>query len=128
MDPAWVSERIASVDLPVIGAVTCHEQAIRALRRAMNALSTAAVTAIESVGDCYEAVADPDDPNGPLTARAFGAAIDLNPATNDEGGPAGSAAQAHQRDGESGLRVGRRGRVPAGCPVPMEPRRRSLTG
>ncbi|HYJ60344.1 MAG TPA: M15 family metallopeptidase [Actinomycetota bacterium] len=87
VDPAWVSERIASVDLPVIGAVTCHEQAIRALRRAMNALSTAAVTAIESVGDCYEAVADPDDPNGPLTARAFGAAIDLNPATNDEGDP-----------------------------------------
>lgn len=87
VDPSWVGEHIASVDLPVIGGVTCHEQAIRALRRAMNGLGQAAVTAIQSVGDCYEAVADPDDPDGPFTARAFGAAIDLNPATNDEGDP-----------------------------------------
>ena len=43
--------------------------------------------AVTDVGDCYEAVIDPDDPNGPLTSRAFGASLTLNAAENDDGDP-----------------------------------------
>jgi hypothetical protein len=86
VDPAWVSQRIATHDVPVIGSVTCHEQALRALRRAMDdLLGTGRADLVQGVGDCYEAVADPGDPDGPLTAKAFGGAIELNPATNAPG-------------------------------------------
>mgnify|MGYP003406485471 CR=1 FL=1 len=34
VDPAWVSEHITTRDLPVLGEVTCHTQASRALQRA----------------------------------------------------------------------------------------------
>lgn len=88
VDPDWVTEHITSRDVPVIGEVTCHIQAIRALTRAMNALIESGNTdKVQTVGDCYEAVADPDDPDGPLNARAFGGAIRINPATNDDGDP-----------------------------------------
>ena len=41
-------------------------------------------TAGDREGD-YDPVADPTDPDGPLTAKAFGAAIQLNRGTNQPG-------------------------------------------
>src|SRR5207247_511325 len=40
---------------------------------------------VSSAGICYDPVADPTDPDGPLTAKAFGAAIQLNRGTNQPG-------------------------------------------
>jgi hypothetical protein len=89
VDPAWVQEHIESQELPVVGTLTCHADALAAIRRAMKKLlEDGDEDAVTDVGDCYEAIADPDDPNGPLTSRAFGASLSLNPAENDDGDPA----------------------------------------
>lgn len=88
VDPTWVQEHIESREVPVLGTLTCHEEALAALVRAMRKLVAAGnEDTITEVGDCYEAIADPEDPNGPLNSRAFGAAIDLNEADNAPGDP-----------------------------------------
>lgn len=88
VDPDWVSEHITTRDVDIIGEVTCHPEVLRALQKAMAALTASGdADTVQSIGECYEAVIDPADPDGPLNARAFGAAIDLNPTTNHEGDP-----------------------------------------
>jgi hypothetical protein len=86
VDPAWVQEHVESQDLPIVGALTCHTQALAAIRRAMRSLvASGDEGTVSDVGDCYEAVIDPEDPNGPLTSRAFGASLSLNVASNGDG-------------------------------------------
>ena len=83
IDPAWVQTHIASEDLPVLHTVTCDTEVLDLLRRAMNQLASAGHSSdVSSAGTCYVPVADPTDPDGPLTAKAFGAAIELNRGTN----------------------------------------------
>jgi hypothetical protein len=86
IDPAWVQTHIASEDLPVLHTVTCDTEVLDLLRRAMNQLASAGHSSdVSSAGLCYDPVADPTDPDGPLTAKAFGAAIELNRGTNVPG-------------------------------------------
>jgi hypothetical protein len=86
IDPAWVQTHIASEDLPVLHTVTCDTDVLNLLRRAMNQLGSAGhASDVSSAGTCYDPVADPTDPDGPLTAKAFGAAIELNRGTNVPG-------------------------------------------
>jgi len=86
IDPAWVQAHVASEDLPLLHTVTCDIAVLDLLRRAMNQLqSTGHASDVSSAGICYDPVADPTDPDGPLTAKAFGAAIQLNRGTNQPG-------------------------------------------
>jgi hypothetical protein len=56
------------------------------LKQAMRAITDAGASgAITDVGACFDPVASPDDPSGPLTAAAWGASILLNPAGNAPG-------------------------------------------
>ena len=88
IDPTWVQEHIASQTLPILGTVTCHAKALGYLAETMNELLAAdRASTITDVGPCFEPVASPDDPRGPLTATAFGAAIDLNADQNEPGQP-----------------------------------------
>ena len=86
IDPAWVQTHIASEDLPLLHTVTCDTAVLDLLRRAMNQLQSAGhASDVSSAGTCYDPVADPTDPDGPLTAKAFGAAVELNRGTNQPG-------------------------------------------
>jgi hypothetical protein len=86
IDPGWVQDHIQSSTLPLLGTVTCHVKALFLLKQAMKALTAANVLAtISDVGTCFDPVASPDDPNGPLTAAAWGASIEINPTENPPG-------------------------------------------
>ena len=86
IDRTWVEDHIASQTLPVIGTVNCNSAALDLLRRAMNQLKAKGHSGdVNGVGACYAPVLDPTDPDGPFTAKPFGAAIQLNPGTNPPG-------------------------------------------
>jgi hypothetical protein len=85
IDPAWVQRHIRSASIPGLGTVTCHEKTIIRLEQAMRSLGKGADATVVNVGPCFDPVADPDDPSGPLTDAAWGAAILINPARNEPG-------------------------------------------
>jgi len=86
IDPTWINDNIQSATLPLLGTVTCHTKTLFLLKRAMRALVDAhAGNEITDVGACFDPVASPEDPSGPLTAAAWGASILLNPAGNAPG-------------------------------------------
>jgi hypothetical protein len=86
IEPKWVQNHIVSQDLPVLGTVQCHAKVLSLLKQAMLDLKAHHQQGMVSdIGDCYEPVASIDDPEGPLTARAFGGSIDINPRENQPG-------------------------------------------
>lgn len=86
IDPTWVNDNIQSATLPLVGTVTCHTKTLFLLKQAMRELVAAGTTgAIADVGACFDPVASPDDPSGPLSAAAWGASILLNPSSNAAG-------------------------------------------
>ena len=86
IDPTWINDNIQSATLPLLGTVTCHTKTLFLLKRAMRALVAAGASdAVSDVGACFDPIASPDDPSGPLTAAAWGASILLNPAGNAPG-------------------------------------------
>ncbi len=86
IDPAWVQPRIESRDLPLVGVITCHRKILDQLERAMRALEGGGgASLVDDAGDCFEPLLRSTDPDGLITSRDFGAAIDLNRAANDAG-------------------------------------------
>jgi hypothetical protein len=86
IDPKWVQKHIVSADLPVLGTVQCNGKVVGLLKQAMFELKKNNEEGlVTDIGDCYQPIASPDDPEGPLTARAFGGSIDLNPRENQPG-------------------------------------------
>ncbi len=86
IDPTWVQAHIASQTLPVLGTVTCNTLALDLLRRAMNDLrSKGHADDVTGVGPCYDPVMDATGPDGPLSAAPFGAAIEIDPGSNEPG-------------------------------------------
>jgi hypothetical protein len=86
IDPTWVGDHIVSREVPLLGTVTCHEKAIGFLKKAMKALNDAAsADSVTSIGTCFDPGAGRDGPNGVLSARIFGGAIDLNQTSNRVG-------------------------------------------
>jgi hypothetical protein len=86
IDPSWVQTHIASENLPVLGTVVCNTVALDLLRRAMNELrSKGHADDVTGVGPCYQKVMDPTGSDGPLSAAPFGAAILIDPGSNEPG-------------------------------------------
>jgi hypothetical protein len=86
IEPRWVQDNIRSATLPVLGTVTCNQKILVLLKQALRNLARAQETdMITDVGECYDPSATPTDPNGPLTAAAWGGSIELNPSTNPPG-------------------------------------------
>jgi hypothetical protein len=86
IDPSWVQTHIASENLPVLGTVVCNTVALDLLRRAMNELrSKGHADDVTGVGPCYQKVMDATGPDGPLSAAPFGAAILIDPGSNEPG-------------------------------------------
>ena len=124
-----MSEHIASDELPVIGVVTCHAQAVRALRRAMNGLGPGRRDRDpERRATATRPSPIPTTPTGRSRRAPFGAAIDLNPATNDEGDPPDQPRKLVTAMGRAGFGWGGVDAYPAGRAVPVEPRGRAGDG
>jgi len=86
IDPTWIQDNIRSATLPVLGTVTCHSQTIPLLKQAVRMLVAAGSTdEIVDVGPCFDPVASPTDPSGPLTPADWGVSIELNPSANPPG-------------------------------------------
>lgn len=86
VDPEWIQDHIVDETLPVLGSISCHRKVLVDLENAVTMLEADdTASLITDVGDCYDPSAVVDDPSGVLSARDFGAAIDLNVAGNDPG-------------------------------------------
>lgn len=86
IDPTWIQDNISSATLPVLGTITCDSQMIPLLKRAVHEITTVGLTdAVVDVGRCFDPVASPTDPSGPLTPADWGVSIELNPSSNPPG-------------------------------------------
>jgi hypothetical protein len=86
VDPAWIQDHIQDESLPVLGTVSCHRKVLVDLAAAVETLEAEdTASLITDVGECYAPSAIVDDPEGVLTARDFGGAIDINLSGNDPG-------------------------------------------
>jgi hypothetical protein len=86
IDPAWVSDNIVTGEVPLLGRVTCHRNLIPALDGAMEELeerNLAFLVDVDQFRGCYNPrfIA-----NGKgISRHAWGAAADINMASNPEG-------------------------------------------
>jgi hypothetical protein len=86
IEPAWVQDNIRSATLPVLGTVTCESRLIPLLKQAVREIASSDLESeIVDVGACFDPVAFPADPNGPLSPADWGVSIQLNPSSNPPG-------------------------------------------
>jgi hypothetical protein len=86
IDPRWVQDHIQSATVPVLGSITCNADVLPLLKRAIHGIiADGAASSITDVGACFDPVAAPNDPSGPLTPAAWGASIQLDPSSNAPG-------------------------------------------
>jgi hypothetical protein len=84
LDPAWSDRNIVTVDLPILGRITCHRRLLPALRGALDDLLAANLDhLVASFEGCFNprTVADSTQ----LSRHAWGAAVDLNFSVNPTG-------------------------------------------
>ncbi|MFP4636296.1 MAG: M15 family metallopeptidase, partial [Nitriliruptoraceae bacterium] len=104
---AWIDEQVASASLPLLGEVTCHREALEALRGAMEALQRRGADELVSPGDlagCWVPRLQTTD--GPLSAHAWGIAIDLDPERLAQGSDAAPPAELVEVMAEHGFTNG----------------------
>ena len=80
-EPGWVDEHVTAAEVPLLGTVTCHRDAIAPLRAAMEELERrgeADLVDPSLYGGCWAPRFQ--DVTGPLSTHAWGVAIDLDPA------------------------------------------------
>jgi hypothetical protein len=81
-----VQDHIQSATLPVLGSITCNADMLPLLKRAIHQIvADGASSSITDVGLCFDKVASPTDPSGPLTPAAWGVSIQLDPSSNAPG-------------------------------------------
>ena len=86
IDPTWVQDNIRSATVPFLGTITCNDRIVSLLKQAVrNLVKAQATSSITDVGSCYDPTLALDDPDGPLNAAAWGAAIEINPSSNPPG-------------------------------------------
>lgn len=83
LDPAWTTEHLVAVDLPVVGVVTCHEAIVPALRGALTDIAERGLVpeVDRAATGCWNPrpIAGTDQPS----RHAWGAALDIVPAPTD---------------------------------------------
>ncbi|MCU1346693.1 MAG: hypothetical protein JWL70_2959 [Acidimicrobiia bacterium] len=97
-DPRWLSRNIVRESVPIIGAVWCNRTVMPALRKALAEVQRRGLSTLIDVADtrrnggCFggarEVRTDTGSSGRNLSRHSWGAAIDINPATNPFGGAA----------------------------------------
>lgn len=90
IDPRWVAANIVERQVPILGEVQCHRDLFFQLRVALNQIRTegnARHVKAEQFAGCFSPRFIGRDPNGRLSAHAWGAALDINAAGNPLGQP-----------------------------------------
>jgi hypothetical protein len=86
IDDRWVQDHIQSATLPVLGSIVCNADVLPLLKRAIHGIVADGQSgALTDVGACFDPVASPQDPSGPLTPAAWGVSIQLDPSSNPPG-------------------------------------------
>ena len=105
IDPSWVKQKIVSKAVPLIGRVRCNEEFIPQLTAALRTIQgerLARFLKVEQYAGCYNPRFIGRDPDGRLSAHAWGAAVDLNAAEN----PLGQEPAMHPRVVQAFLSAG----------------------
>ncbi len=88
LDPRWIRTHIVSTTLPVLGTVTCNRALIPQLRGAMEELQRRGLgSLVHSYDGCFAPRFINRIPTAMISHHAWGAAVDLNAATNPFGAP-----------------------------------------
>lgn len=91
-EEAWVRRNITTRSVPILGKVTCNRLMFRQLTEALKEIQSAGLASKIDVADfhhqggCYVPRFIDRNPHGSLSRHAWGLAIDINVATNPEGG------------------------------------------
>jgi hypothetical protein len=86
IDPAWTAANLVSVELPLVGAATCHRAIVDALASALRELEQDGLGHLvdpRSFGGCWNPRLIGEDQA--LSRHAWGLAVDLNVAKNPTG-------------------------------------------
>lgn len=79
VDPAWVREHIVTVQIPLLGRVTCHRAIVDQLRGAMEELRDGALgDSVRSFHGCFVPRFITRDPTALISHHTWGVAFDLN--------------------------------------------------
>ena len=79
IDPAWVRDNIATVDLPIFGRTRCHRVIIPQLSAALNEIVARGLAdLITDYSGCYVPRHTLWDPNRGISRHAWGLAFDIN--------------------------------------------------
>jgi hypothetical protein len=113
VDPAWVAAHIQTRQLPVLGAVTCNRAILSDLAAVTAVLVSRKLTGLVDVADFHRegGCFNPRPLRGgagELSRHAWGAAIDVNVAANQLGGPAHQDARLVRAFADHGLTWGGR--------------------
>ena len=85
-DPAWVSAKIRTEEMPIIGRVTGNVVMLPQLRAVLNEVVTRGLSdKIHTYDGCYVPRFIAHDPSRGLSFHTYGTAIDLNASTNYRG-------------------------------------------
>ncbi len=106
-DPGWIDEHVRTAELPLLGRITCHREALEVLQGAMEALIDRGHDDLVAPGDhagCW--VPRFQDQGGPLSAHAWGVAVDLDPTGLPQGSDAEPSAPLLAVMGEHGFTNG----------------------
>jgi hypothetical protein len=83
IDPAWISSRLATRTVPLLGRETCNAAFFPALIRAMKQLQREGLgSLVQSNAGCYNPELLAATPTAPPAFHAYGAAIDINAPQN----------------------------------------------
>ena len=88
IEPSWVQVNIATGEVPILGAVTCHRVVLPQLRAAMQELVDSGLADLlrpDQYGGCWVPRFIASDPARGLSLHSWGIALDLNVATNQRG-------------------------------------------
>ena len=86
IDPAWVARHIVTVDLPILGRVTCHRAIIDQMAAALAEIQAAGLAdQIYQFSGCWVPRHILWDPSRGISQHAWGLAFDINVPTNGYG-------------------------------------------
>lgn len=90
IDPRWVDANIVERRVPLLGDVSCHRELFFQLDVALNEISAQGLephVKADQFAGCFSPRFIGRDPNGRLSAHAWGAALDINASENPLGRP-----------------------------------------